>query len=140
MYVITKQFEFEAAHQLTKVPDGHKCRRLHGHNYVVTVELTSESLDSQDFVVDFGELRKLGQHLDDTYDHRFLNHVVPCETTAENLAHELYVWCADRWPQTSAITVAETRGTTATYRPAPTPQTGVARCHDGCPTYACVLD
>lgn len=117
MYEITKVFEFEAAHHLTLVPYGHKCRRVHGHNYTVTIELRTSTLDPHGFVVDFGDLNEFGAHLDDTYDHRNLNDVMAAETTAENLAHELYHWCHTRWPQTTAVTVAETRGTTATYRP-----------------------
>ncbi|MEM1009583.1 MAG: 6-carboxytetrahydropterin synthase, partial [Myxococcota bacterium] len=29
---IYKEFTFEAAHHLPFVPEGHKCRRLHGHS------------------------------------------------------------------------------------------------------------
>ena len=33
-----RRYEIEAAHQLTDgVPEGHRCRRLHGHRYVVHV-------------------------------------------------------------------------------------------------------
>lgn len=117
MFTITKRFEFEAAHRLTKVPAGHKCARVHGHNYAVTVELAADVLDDRDFVVDFGDLNRLKAHLDDLYDHRFLNDVLGVETTAENLARVLFDWCEREWPQTVAVTVAETRGTTATYRP-----------------------
>ncbi len=117
MFTITKRFEFEAAHRLTKVPEGHKCRRLHGHNYVVTVELQAADLDPSGFVVDFGDLSALREHLDNTYDHRYLNDVLEVETTAENLAWTLYAWCARKWPQTTAVRVEETRGTSAEYRP-----------------------
>lgn len=116
MFTITKFFEFEAAHHLTKVPEGHKCRRLHGHNYVVTVELQAERLDASGFVVDFGELSALKRMLDEEFDHRNLNEVVDYETTAENLAEDIFFWCQERWHQTTAVTVAETRGTTATFR------------------------
>ncbi len=30
-------YKFEAAHQLPKVPPGHKCARMHGHGYQVQV-------------------------------------------------------------------------------------------------------
>jgi 6-pyruvoyltetrahydropterin/6-carboxytetrahydropterin synthase len=30
-------FHFEAAHSLPKTPEGHKCRRLHGHSYEIQV-------------------------------------------------------------------------------------------------------
>jgi 6-pyruvoyltetrahydropterin/6-carboxytetrahydropterin synthase len=48
------QAKFSASHFL-KEP--FKCSRLHGHNYYVTVELSSE-LDENYFVVDFIELKK----------------------------------------------------------------------------------
>ncbi len=117
MYTITKQFEFEAAHALTKVPGGHKCKRLHGHNYVVTIELKSQKLDEFDFVVDFGELNRFKTYIDRELDHRNLNDCIPMETTAENLARHFYLYCVRIWPQTSAAIVAETRGTTARYEP-----------------------
>ena len=50
MHAITKAFSFAAAHSLPQLPDGHKCRRVHGHNYEVLVELRSEELDDFSFV------------------------------------------------------------------------------------------
>lgn len=35
MIRIAKTFDFDAAHWLPFVPDGHKCRRMHGHTYRV---------------------------------------------------------------------------------------------------------
>lgn len=117
MYTITRRFEFEAAHRLTKVPAEHKCRRMHGHNYVVTVELRSVDLDAAGMVVDFGALKALEVYIDSHLDHRILNDVLEVETTAELLAWHLYTWCARQWPQTTAVRVEETRGTSAEYRP-----------------------
>ncbi|MFW2389327.1 MAG: 6-pyruvoyl trahydropterin synthase family protein, partial [Polyangiales bacterium] len=34
---IWREFRFEAAHLLPNVPEGHKCKRLHGHSYRVRV-------------------------------------------------------------------------------------------------------
>lgn len=39
---IYKDFHFEAAHKLPYVPEGHKCGRLHGHSFMVRLELTGE--------------------------------------------------------------------------------------------------
>ena len=36
---IFKEFTFEAAHHLPNVPDGHKCKRLHGHSWKATLVL-----------------------------------------------------------------------------------------------------
>ncbi|MCH9822319.1 MAG: 6-carboxytetrahydropterin synthase, partial [Bacteroidetes bacterium] len=35
--LIYKQFTFDSAHQLPNVPEGHKCKNLHGHTYHLTV-------------------------------------------------------------------------------------------------------
>jgi 6-pyruvoyltetrahydropterin/6-carboxytetrahydropterin synthase len=32
MIRIAKMFDFDAAHWLPRVPDGHKCKRLHGQS------------------------------------------------------------------------------------------------------------
>ncbi|HBU96439.1 6-pyruvoyl trahydropterin synthase family protein, partial [Thalassospira lucentensis] len=39
MFTITKQFAFSASHQLAGLDADHPCSRLHGHNYIVEVEL-----------------------------------------------------------------------------------------------------
>lgn len=39
------EFQFEAAHHLPHVPhvpQGHKCGRLHGHSFLVRIEITGE--------------------------------------------------------------------------------------------------
>ena len=35
--LIYKEFTFDSAHKLPNVPDGHKCKNLHGHTYKLTV-------------------------------------------------------------------------------------------------------
>ena len=39
---ITKTFTFDAAHWLPRVPEGHKCGRLHGHTYSVTIAVEGD--------------------------------------------------------------------------------------------------
>lgn len=107
---ISKTFTFSASHTLAGLADGHPCSRLHGHNYVVTVEL-SGPLDAAGMVLDYGELSILGQWLDDTFDHRHLNDVLPTNPTAENLAVHILEWLP--FEQTVAVTVSETPRTTA---------------------------
>ena len=34
---LSKSFRFEAAHWLPTFPEGHKCRRLHGHSFHIHV-------------------------------------------------------------------------------------------------------
>lgn len=85
---IGKTYHFEAAHQLPKVPDWHKCHRLHGHNYKVEVELRNE-IAPNGFCggVDFFELDEAMRPILNALDHRFLNEVPGLENpTAEHIA------------------------------------------------------
>lgn len=63
MYTIAKTFGFSASHQLDYLPEGHKCKRLHGHNYKVTLVLRAEQLDENHFVRDFGHLDRFREWL-----------------------------------------------------------------------------
>ncbi len=51
-----KDFTFEAAHRLPNVPNGHKCGRLHGHSFVVRLEITGEVDKHTGWIIDFAEL------------------------------------------------------------------------------------
>lgn len=117
MFRITKEFHFSASHQLLHLPAGHQCERLHGHNYIVVVELASAELNEHGFVRDYTELRPLKAYIDDTFDHRHLNDVLDVPSTAENMAKHFYDWCKSRWPETTAVKVSETPKTWAEYRP-----------------------
>ena len=125
MYIISKEFHFSASHQLEHLPDGHQCARLHGHNYVAIVEMASDILDDDAFVLDYGKLADFKKYIEDVLDHRHLNDVMgsiigdpSTYTTAENIAAMLYDWCDERWPNViTAVTVKETDKTRATFRP-----------------------
>ncbi|KAF0675165.1 6-carboxytetrahydropterin synthase QueD [Profundibacterium mesophilum] len=118
MYTISKEFHFSASHQLSRLPEGHPCARLHGHNYIVVVELQARDLDENGFVRDYHELGALKRYIDDQFDHRHLNEVLGRDdVTAERLARHFFDWCAERLPETSAVRVSETPKTWAEYRP-----------------------
>ena len=118
MYRITKEFHFSASHQLSHLPTDHQCSRLHGHNYVVVVELEAGELDDNGFVRDFADLSVLKRHIDETLDHRHLNEVFGHDrVTSEFLARHIFDWCRARLPQTSSVKVSETPKTWAEYRP-----------------------
>ncbi|HMB12555.1 MAG TPA: 6-pyruvoyl tetrahydropterin synthase family protein [Roseovarius sp.] len=118
MYRITKEFHFSASHQLHGLPPEHQCARLHGHNYIVVVELTAADLNPHGFVRDYLDLAALKRYIDDELDHRHLNDVLGdgC-VTAERMAKHFYDWCHARWPEVTAIKVSETPKTWAEYRP-----------------------
>lgn len=117
MFRICKEFHFSASHQLTHLPADHQCARLHGHNYVVMVELAAPTLNADGFVRDYHELAALKHYIGSQFDHRHLNDVFPGPSTAEAMALHFYDWCAARWPETAAVRVSETPKTWAEYRP-----------------------
>ncbi len=116
MFTITKEFYFEASHQLKGLPEDHPCSRLHGHSYKIIVELKSEKLDETGFIKDYRELDLIKSFLDREFDHRHLNDNFPYNPTAENLAFFLYRYIKERFSQTTAVTVKETDKTSATFR------------------------
>lgn len=118
MFRITKEFHFSASHQLKHLPQDHQCARLHGHNYVVVIELASAGLNDLGFVRDYHDLGPLKDYIDQTLDHRHLNDVLGDKyVTAECLALHFYDWSHARWPEVTAVRVSETPKTWAEYRP-----------------------
>ncbi len=118
MYRITKEFSFEASHQLTHLPPEHKCSRMHGHSYRVEVVVECPCLDDRGFCqVDYGEMAPFKAYLDNILDHRHLNDILPVRPTAENLAKYLCE-LARRLvsPYVVAVRVSETPKTWAEYR------------------------
>jgi len=117
MFTITKEFHFSASHELKKLPEDHQCFRLHGHNYIVKVELESGELNEHDFVQDYGELYKIKKYIDEKFDHRHLNEVMNNDNpTAELIAKFFYDKFIDQYPKIEAIHVSETPKTWAIYR------------------------
>jgi len=89
--IIFKQFTFDAAHFLPQVPDGHKCKNLHGHTYHLTVYVDATVDLQTGWVMDFGELKQLMNPILQLIDHQLLNEVPGLENpTAENLA--IWIW------------------------------------------------
>lgn len=118
MYKISKEFAFSASHALHGLAPDHPCTRLHGHNYVVTVHLQSETLNENGFVIDYHDLKPIKEYIDDHLDHRHLNDIMqPLNSSAENLAKMIYDIFKPTFPQLYAIEVSETPKTSAIYQP-----------------------
>lgn len=115
MWIIKKEFEFSASHNLCKLSETHPCAKVHGHNYTVVVELRSEHLSDAGFVLDYHLFAPIKQWIDTNLDHQHLNGVLPCNPTAENIAAYLFEVFESDFPQLYAITVSETPKTSARY-------------------------
>jgi 6-pyruvoyltetrahydropterin/6-carboxytetrahydropterin synthase len=117
---IFREFTFEAAHRLPNVPDGHKCARLHGHSFSVTVHLSGALDPRLGWVMDFADVKEAFRPLHDALDHRYLNEIDGLENpTSEVLARWIWRRLAPRLPALSAVTVRETCTSGCVYRGEP---------------------
>ncbi|GAA3012944.1 6-carboxytetrahydropterin synthase [Actinokineospora diospyrosa] len=110
---ITQSFGFSASHELRLLPEGHKCRRNHGHNYTVIVTAQVDG----DVQVDWSPFR---DYLASTFDHRLINDQVSFHPTSELLVHHLVGWVRTHVETAAPITlvamaVSETPSTSARW-------------------------
>ena len=92
-----KDFTFEAAHHLPHVPAGHKCGRLHGHSFMVRLEITGEVDPHTGWIMDFAELKAAFKPTYDRLDHYYLNDIPGLENpTSEVLARWEQIKSAER--------------------------------------------
>lgn len=86
-----KEYRFEAAHRLPKVPSGHKCARLHGHSFKIELAIQGPVNPETGWFIDFGDVDRVWLPLFEELDHNYLNDVVGLENpTSENLARWLW--------------------------------------------------
>ena len=107
--LIYKSFTFDSAHALPNVPDGHKCKHIHGHTYHLTVYIEGGLDPHLGWVIDFADIKKVVQPIVKEVDHKYLNDIPGLENpTCEMIA----VWLWDRIkpgiPNLSRIKLDET--------------------------------
>ncbi len=106
---IYKDFKFEAAHRLPKVPDGHKCGRVHGHSFVVRVFVVGDVGEDSGWIMDFGDIKKAFSPIFERLDHYYLNDIAGLENPTSDV---LAVWIWDRLkpvlPELSKLEIKET--------------------------------
>ncbi|KAF6000881.1 hypothetical protein F1559_002022 [Cyanidiococcus yangmingshanensis] len=96
---------------------------MHGHSYVLVVEVATEALVStgpkKGMVMDFEEITAIVRPVVDKFlDHRHLNETLDTDApTAEYIAYWIYVQLKPHIPLLTAVTVEETATARATYRP-----------------------
>lgn len=106
---IYKEFTIEAAHLLPNLPEGHKCRRLHGHSFHIEVHITDKIDREMGWIMDFSEITRLFVPVFEALDHRFLNDVEGLDNpTSENLASWIWRRLHPGLPALSSIVVRET--------------------------------
>ena len=115
---LSKTYRFEAAHRLPRVPESHKCFRLHGHSFQIEVTVSGEVDESMGWLLDFTDITEVVEPiLEGELDHRTLNEVPGLENaTSERLCLWLWRRFKPALPSLAAITVHETCAARCTYR------------------------
>jgi 6-pyruvoyltetrahydropterin/6-carboxytetrahydropterin synthase len=120
MMEIFKEFTFEAAHRLPKVPPNHKCARLHGHSFRVQVHATGPVDEQVGWVRDFGDLTCAMQPVLGELDHYYLNEIEGLDNpTSENLARWIWNRLSVSIPELSQVVIRETCASGCVYRGEP---------------------
>lgn len=106
---LTRDFTFEAAHLLPNAPEGHKCRRLHGHSFRVEVTVEGEVDPRSGWYLDYAVIRDAVEPLRKQLDHYYLNEIPGLENaTSEHLAGWLWERLKPALPSLAKVTVHET--------------------------------
>lgn len=114
--VIYKKFAFDSAHFLPNVPEGHKCKNMHGHTYHLTVYLEGDLDDELQWVMDFKELKDVVRPVIDRIDHQLLNDIPGLENpTAERIVIWIWEQVKPKLPLLSKLELNETPTSGAVY-------------------------
>ncbi len=131
MFTVARNFSFSYGHRLYRYEG--KCRRLHGHNAEVRVEIGMNELNEQGMALDFVNLKDVvGKWIDDELDHRvFLSKDDPVahillevgepvlltdgNPTAELLAKMIFEYVASQGLNVLKVEFWETKNCRATY-------------------------
>lgn len=115
--IVWKEFTFDAAHYLPNVPEGHKCKRMHGHTFRVRLDLGGLKDPVMGWVVDFAEIKEAVKPLLLMLDHSVLNDYAGLENpTSENIAVWFFGRLRPALPMLLSVGVQETCDCGAIYR------------------------
>ncbi len=91
------RFTFQAAHRLPNVPDGHKCKRLHGHTYLLDIEIEGPVDPTVGWVLDYAFIDEVVRTTVISFlDHSYLN-----ERIVNPTSEAIVDWIWDRLETTN---------------------------------------
>lgn len=110
-----RRYDFQAAHRLPNVPPGHKCGRMHGHGFGLTLHLR---IDGVGTVAEraYAVLDEAWARLQPEIDHVCLNDLPGLDNpTSEVMAAWLWARLQPALPMLASVTVHETGSCGARY-------------------------
>ena len=107
--IIFKDFRFEAAHYLPYVPAEHKCRRLHGHSFLIRIEVEGIIEKKTGWLIDYSDIKLIFKPIYNQLDHNVLNDIPGLENpTSEILAQWIWIHLKPKLPILRSIVIKET--------------------------------
>lgn len=114
---LSKDFIIEAAQRLTRVPEGHKCARLHGHTFTIEISVEGEVNPETGWLYDHAEISAAMRPIVEQLDHSYLNDVPGLENpTIEVMAAWLWERLAPQLSGLAEIVIHETPRARCSYR------------------------
>ena len=114
---LTSQYRFDASHALTHLPPSHPCHHLHGHSYLVEIEVTGAVDPGTGFLIDYAQITAVVEPLIRLLDHHHLNDVEGLEiASTEYIARWFWQRLKPLLPTLTQITVHESPTTRCSYR------------------------
>lgn len=114
---LVREYRFESAHHLPNVPEGHKCRRLHGHSFKIEIGIEGPIDPDTGWLIDFADIDEVVRPIIDALDHRHLNEIEGLENpTSEVLARWIWTRVAPSLPDLTQVIVHETCNARCIYR------------------------
>ena len=107
--ILSRNYTFQAARKLTKVPDDHICSQMHGHTFKVHIKIDGKIQGQYDFVMDFFDIDKIfNQQIFSYLDHKCLNEIDGLENPTTELI-SIWIWdhLIDRLPLLLEVSVYE---------------------------------
>lgn len=112
-----KSFSIESAHFLPNVPEGHKCRRLHGHSFRIEIHVRGPVDEQAGWVMDFADIKRAFKPIHERLDHRLLNDIDGLDNpTSENLARWIWRELEPALPDLAKVVICETCTSGCIYR------------------------
>ncbi|MEO0454333.1 MAG: 6-carboxytetrahydropterin synthase [Verrucomicrobiota bacterium] len=115
--ILTRKFTFDSAQALTTFPEGHKCRQMHGHTFILHVSVKGEVNRETGIVFDHAEIADKVKPLVNYLDHKCLNDLPGLEVPS---LENMLAWFWDKLiadlPGLYELQLFETPTSWCTYR------------------------
>ena len=120
VYEVTIKQSFSAAHMLNEI--GGACEKLHGHNFVAEISISSSVLSEEGLLIDFRKLKQWADEILKEFDHEYLNDISYFKDTSpssENIARCIYDRISEKVKKSnldvSRVTIWESEDASASY-------------------------